>query len=131
MTVVERVVSRILWWGGVVSISLMLFGLAGYALRVGIGSASFDLARTVENRQAGRPPEVFTSLPQVLDGFRHRPIDPLAIAAVGMLTLLATPVAAVIVAIPLFLGEGDRRYGLIATLLAVALIGSLLIGGSG
>ena len=130
MTPVERVVSRILWWGGVTSIALMLVGLVGHALRVGIGSESFDVTRAVA-RQAGRAPDVFTSLPQVLDGLRHRPIDPLAIAAVGLLALLSTPVAAVIVAIPLFFREGDRRYGLIAAFLAVVLIGSLLFGGAG
>jgi uncharacterized membrane protein len=128
VTPVERVVSRILWWGGVASIALMLVGLAGYALRVGIGSESFDVARTVRS-QAGRPPDVFTSLPQVLDGLRRRPIDPLAIAAVGLLALLTTPVAAVVVAMPLFFREGDRRYALIAAFLAAVLIGSLLFGG--
>jgi hypothetical protein len=30
-----------------------------------------------------------------------------------------------------FLHEGDRRYALISALLAVALIGSLLMGGAG
>jgi uncharacterized membrane protein len=131
VTAVERIVSRILWWGGVASITLMLIGLVGDVVRVGIGSESFDVPRAIENQEAGRPPRVFTSLPQVVDGLRRRPIDPLAVAAVGLLTLLATPVAAVVVAVPVFLAGGDRRYALIAALLAVALIGSLLIGGSG
>jgi uncharacterized membrane protein len=131
VTAVERIVSRVLWWGGVASITLMLIGLAGYVVQVGIGSEGFDVPRAIEHREAGRPPNVFTSLPQVLDGLRRRPIDPLAVAAVGLLTLLATPVVAVVVAVPVFLAGGDRRYALIAALLTVALIGSLLIGGSG
>ena len=68
---------------------------------------------------------------QVVAGLRHRPVDPLALATVGLLALLATPVAAVVAAIPIFLWDGDRRYALISTFLAVALIGSLLLGGAG
>lgn len=130
MTAVERIVSRVLWWGGVASVTLMLIGLVGYVVRVGIGSEGFDVPRAIEPWEVGRPPNVFTSLPQVLDGLRRRPIDPLAVAAVGLLALLATPVAAVVVAVPVFLAGGDRRYALIAALLAVALVGSLLIGSS-
>jgi hypothetical protein len=40
-------------------------------------------------------------------------------------------VIAVVVAVPAFLLQGDRRYALIAALLAAVLIGSLLIGGAG
>ena len=36
---------------------------------------------------------------------------------------------AVIAAIPLFFREGDRRYSVIAAILAAVLIGSLLLGG--
>ena len=66
----------------------------------------------------------------MLDGPPTKPVDPLAVAAVGLLALLATPVAAVVVAFPLFLSEGDRRYAVISAILAAALIGSLLIGGA-
>ena len=122
--------SRILWWGGVASIALMLIGLAGYAVQVGIGARAFSPA-TIERGQAGPPPHVFTSVRQVLDGLRRRPVDPLAVAAVGLLALACTPVAAVVVSIAVFLSEGDRRYALISALLAAALIGSLLMGGAG
>ena len=131
MTPVERIVSRILWWGGVASIALMLIGLVGYAVQVGIGSESFDVPRAMEHYQAGRPPHVFTSVPQVLEGLRRWPVDPLAVAAVGLLALASTPVAAVVASIGVFLREGDRRYALISALLAAALIGSLLMGGAG
>jgi uncharacterized membrane protein len=131
VTAVERIVSRILWWGGVASIALMLIGLVSYAARVDIRSERFEIPRAIERSQTGPPPNVFTSLPQVLDGLRRRPIDSLAIAAVGLLALLSTPVVAVVVAIPAFIAQGDRRYALISALLAAALVGSLLIGGSG
>jgi len=128
---VERVVSRILWWGGIASLALMLIGLVGHAVQVGIGSDRFEIPRGVDRQGAATPPHVFTSVGQVVAGLRHRPVDPLALATVGLLALLATPVAAVVVAIPVFLREGDRRYALISTFLAVALIGSLLFGGVG
>ena len=131
MIAVERVVSRILWWGGVASIALMLIGLAGYAARVDIRSDGFEISRRVEQGQAGAAPNVFTSLRQVIDGLRRRPVDSLAITAVGLLALLGTPVVAVVAAIPVFLAQGDRRYALISTVLALALIGSLLLGGAG
>jgi len=67
----------------------------------------------------------------VLEGLRRWPVDPLAVAAVGLLALACTPVAAVVVSIGVFLSEGDRRYALISALLAAALIGSLLMGGAG
>jgi uncharacterized membrane protein len=131
MTPVERIVSRILWWGGVASIALMLIGLVSYAVQVGIGSEGFDVPRAIEPREAGPPPHVFTSVRQVLEGLRRWPVDPLAVAAVGLLALASTPVAAVVVSIAVFLSEADRRYALISALLAAALIGSLLMGGAG
>ena len=132
VTPVERIVSRILWWGGVASIALMLIGLVSYAVQVGIGSEGFDVPRAIEHREAGPPPHVFTSVPQVLDGApsvagRSAGGRRGGTARAG----LATPVAAVVVSIPVFLSEGDRRYALISTLLAAALIGSLLMGGAG
>jgi len=131
MSAVERIVSRILWWGGVVSIALMLVGLVSYAAREGIRSDSFAMPRAAARGSAGTPPNVFTSVPQVLQGLRRGPIDSLAVATVGVLALLATPVIAVVAAIPAFVTEGDRRYALIATMLPIALIGSLLFGGAG
>jgi uncharacterized membrane protein len=128
---VERVVSRILWWGGVASLALMLIGLIGHAAQVGVVSEGFEIPRAVGRGGAATSRHVFTSVAQVVAGLRHRPVDPLAVATVGLLALLATPVAAVVAAIPVFLSTGDRRYALIATLLAVALIGSLLLGGAG
>jgi uncharacterized membrane protein len=98
---------------------------------VGVGSGGFEIPRAADRGGAATPPHVFTSVGQVIAGLRHRPIDPLAVATVGLLALLATPVAAVVVAIPVFLRDGDRRYALISIFLAVALIGSLLLGGAG
>ena len=131
-----RIVSRVEGFfacalvGSVAGIVLMLIGLVSTRSRSN-RTDSFDVTPGRRNRHAGRPPGVFTSVPQVLDGLRRWPVDPPAVAAVGLLALLATPVAAVVVAFPLFLSDGDRRYAIISAILAAALIGSLLIGGGG
>ena len=125
---VERVISRVLFWGGVLGISLMLFGLIGFAVR---GHETLNVTRLTEKREAGRAVGVFTSLPAVRRGLDTRPVDPLAVTAVGMLVLLVTPVVAVVAAIPTFIAAGDGRYAVIAALLAAILVGSLLFGGSG
>ena len=128
---VERVVSRVLWWGGVASLAVMLIGLVGHAVQVGVGSDTFEIPRAAAPHGTATPSHVFTSVGQVVAGLRHRPIDPLAVATVGLLALLVTPVAAVIAAVLVFLWDGDCRYALISTFLAIALIGSLLLGGAG
>jgi uncharacterized membrane protein len=128
---VERVVSRVLWWGGVASLGLMLIGLVGHAAQVGVGDDTFEIPRAAARHGTATPPHVFTSVGQVVAGLRHRPIDPLAVATAGLLALLVTPVVAVIAAVLVFLWDGDRRYALISTFLAIALISSLLLGGAG
>jgi uncharacterized membrane protein len=128
---VERLVSRILWWGGVASLALMLIGLLGHAVQVDVGTDRFEIIRGADRQRTAAPPHLFTSVGQVVAGLRQRPVDPLAVATVGLLALLVTPVAAVVSAIPVYLSNGDRRYALITTFLAVALIGSLLLGGAG
>ena len=126
---VERIVSRILFWGGVLGTALMVAGLAGYAGRAGAHGEMLNLARVVENRAAGRAADVFTSVHQVFQGLRQRPVDPLAIAALGILVLLSTPAAGIVAAIPAFIVAADRRYAAIAATLAAVLVASLLAGG--
>jgi uncharacterized membrane protein len=126
---VERMVSRILLWGGVVGTALMVAGLVGYAVRAGIHGETLNVTRVIENRAAGHAADVFVSVSQVFRGLRHRPVDPLAIAALGILALLATPVTAIVAAVPTFLMAGDRRYATIAAVLAAVLIVSLFAGG--
>lgn len=125
---VERVVSRVLFWGGVLGISLMLLGLIGFAVR---SHETLNITRLTENREAGRAVGVFTSLAAVRRGLDTRPMDPLAVTAVGMLLLLIAPVAAVVAATPTFVAVGDGRFAVLAALLAATLIGSLLLGGTG
>lgn len=59
----------------------------------------------------------------------HRPVEPIAGSALGILSLLVTPIVAVAATIPAFLVEGDRRYAAIAALVLVALTTGLWLGG--
>jgi uncharacterized membrane protein len=128
---VERMVSRILLWGGLLGIALMLLGLVGYAVRVGARDEALNPVRLTTTARASGAAHVFTSVGEVVAGLRRWPPDPLAIAAVGVLILLATPVMAIAAAIPTFLLEGDRRYAVISIILASVLVVSLLMGGGG
>jgi uncharacterized membrane protein len=126
---VERAVARILLWGGLLSAALMLSGLAVYAAQ---GHPRVQEAvRVVQNRQAGRAVDVFTSLSDVRRALRQQPPDALAIATLGLLCLLATPVAGVAVAIAWFWRQHDWPYALIgAVVLSMLLLSLVLVGGA-
>jgi uncharacterized membrane protein len=57
--------------------------------------------------------------------------DPLAIIALGLLILLATPVARVAVSIVAFALEGDRRYVVITSIVLLILLASFALGKAG
>jgi uncharacterized membrane protein len=84
----------------------------------------------VHNREAGRALDVFTSLADVRRALSQHPPDPLGVTALGLVCLLATPVAGVALAIPAFWRAGDRQYALIAAaVLAMLLVSAALAGG--
>jgi len=116
----ERLISLLLLGGGVASIALIALGLGWYAAQTGLeGSLT-------------RPAPVFTSLRAVGDGLSHRPVSPLAVSALGLLLLVATPVLGVGAAVLAFWRAGDRRYAAIAAVvLALLLISFSLAGGAG
>lgn len=125
MPSVERLVARTLLAGGLVGIALILLGGGLYAVHGGFHHHVLDLTRP----PGGPPPGVFTSVRQVLDGLRRRPMDPLAVAALGLVALMATPIMAVALAIPAFLRAGDRRYAAIAAIVLTMLVVSLTVAG--
>ncbi len=124
---VERVVARALLWGGLLSVSLMIGGLAVYAAH-GQPEAR-DVVRVLHNRQAGRAVDVFTSLSDVRRALGRRPPDALAIATLGLVCLLATPVAGVALASVSFWRQGDRQYAVIAAAVLTLLLASLTLAG--
>jgi uncharacterized membrane protein len=124
---VERVVARTLKWGGLLSVSLIFGGLAVYTLQ-GVASGAV-LAPGLHERPGQAGVEVFTSLADIRRALARHPPDALAIAALGLACLLATPVTAVGLAIPAFWREGDRQYAAIAAVVLGMLLVSLALAG--
>lgn len=63
----------------------------------------------------------------MIEGLRSRPIDPLAVSALGLVLLMITPAVAVATAIPAFWWAGDRRY-VAAVVLAMLVLNATLAG---
>jgi uncharacterized membrane protein len=126
---VERPIARILMVGGLISIGLVLAGLVLYAAE-GQPQAR-ELVRVVHNRETGRAVDVFTSLADVRRALGQRPPDPLAIAALGLVCLLATPVLGVVAAVAAFWRAGDRDYLAIAGVLLGMLLLSFVLAAAG
>jgi uncharacterized membrane protein len=123
---VEYLVARVLLVGGLLGLGLIVLGLGLYATHGGFHQHVLLLTRPAGDA----PPGVFTSLRQIGVGLRHRPIDPLALSALGLVLLMATPGAAVTLAIPGFLAVRDFRYATIAALVLAMLLVSLLLAGA-
>lgn len=129
---VEGLVARVLLWGGLLSIALVVVGLGLYVGHGGFQAHVLDLHRAVRTERHAHSPEVFVSLAEVFRGLATRPIDPLAVIALGLVLLLMTPVLGAALSIPGFLTVGDRRYAAIATIvLTMLVLGALLTGGVG
>jgi uncharacterized membrane protein len=126
----ERVVSRVLFFGGVLSVIVLALGLVIYALT---GAAHTpDVYRSLRHQAAGRPAAVYSTLTEIVHGVTKRPPDPLAVLALGLVVLAATPVAALVGALVAFARAGDRDYAAIAAIvLAVLLVSFTLSGGLG
>jgi len=131
VTPVERVASRVLFWGGALSVTLMLVGLIGYGVRSGFHGESLNVDRVLENREHGRAADVFVSVRGIRRGLGHWPVDPVALSALGMVMLFATPVLAVGLAVPGFVRQGDLRYGGISAVIVGVLVLSFLLGAAG
>ena len=122
---VEHLVARVLLVGGLVGLALIALGLGLYAAHGGFHGHVLALTRP---DAAPWPPGVFVSLRQIVVGLRQW--DPLAIGALGLVVLMATPAVAVTLAIPGFLLAGDGRFATIAGLVLTMLLVSLLLAGA-
>jgi uncharacterized membrane protein len=121
MRAAEVLASRILFWGGVLSIVLMALGVVGSIWNWGAPGAP-----QAPHPQAADPHHVFTSVAQVVHALSRWPVEPLAVVAAGILLLLVTPFVAVVAVFVVFAVARDRRYACITALLIVALLLSLL-----
>jgi uncharacterized membrane protein len=128
----ERLVSRVLLAGGVVSLVVVFLGLAVYTLAAERGAATVDVSRLIHHRVQGRPATAYSSIGEIGRGLTRRPLDPLAVAALGLVLLAITPVVGVAVAIVSFALAGDRDYAAIgAIVLSVLVISFILAGATG
>jgi uncharacterized membrane protein len=109
---VEDSVARVLLWGGLIGVLLMVSGVAGQAL----GGPGSDMAATV-------------SLSQICRGLSRRPWDPVAVTTLGIVVLILTPVVGVALATASFWWRGDRRYAAVAGIVLGALLTSFLLSG--
>jgi uncharacterized membrane protein len=126
---VQHLVGRVLLWGGLLSISLVVAGLVAYAWQ-GAPHAQ-DIVRAVHVRQSGPGLDVYTTLGEVRRALGQHPPDALALAALGLVCLLATPVAGVALAIAAFWQQGDREYTAIAAALLAMLLVSFALAAAG
>ena len=128
---VEGLIAGILLGGGLVSIALVVAGLALYAAHGGFSGHTLDLHRGVRAGGA-HSAGVFVSFSEVAGGLTAHPVDGRAVIALGLAILLATPVLGVAAAIPGFLAAHDHRYGAIASIvLAMLALSFLFAGGAG
>jgi uncharacterized membrane protein len=117
----EALAARILFFGGVIAVVLMVFGLTGF-----VWSHGFSAAMTARGATPGAH-VIYTSLAEVGRALTRSPAEPLAVVAAGIVVLMATPVISVVAVFSVFAGSGDRRYAVIAAMLIVALLVSLLM----
>ena len=125
MRTAEILASRILFWGGVLSILFMTLGIVGFAVRGGLKPKFIAEARRAEARGDERAPDVYTSVGEVVRTWRQWPVEPLAVVTTGILLLLATPFVGVVAVFVVFVVRGDRRYAGIAAVLIAALLVSV------
>jgi len=127
----EILVGRVLFWGGLISILVVVTGF-GWHLLAGAAEGPYDLVGEVTGPSSASAgdyaPGVFVSGAQVIQGLRQRPIDPLAIIALGLVMLLATPVLAVVLVVPAFAVIRDYRYLVISLIILGILAAGFLIG---
>ena len=126
---VEILIARILTFGGLFSVTLVLAGLLIYAA-MGHPQAR-EIVRVVHNREAGRAVDVFTSLGDVRRALTQRPPDALAVTALGLVCLLVTPVVGVAAATVAFWRAGDRDYAAISGIVLGMLVLSFALAAGG
>jgi uncharacterized membrane protein len=113
----ELIISNVLRGGVLLSAGIILLGVIIFYARSAAGGHTL----------ADKP------FPATLTAVGHGLTvgDPLAIIALGLLILLATPVARVAVSIVAFALEGDRRYVVITSIVLLILLASFALGKAG
>jgi uncharacterized membrane protein len=113
---IEILVGNLLRIGVIISASLVACGAVVYLARHG-------MARTNYNSFHGEPPE-YRTLPGIIDQVLH--FRGRGIIQLGLVLLIATPVARVAFSIWGFLAERDRMYAAFTALVLAILLFSLV-----
>ena len=125
----EVVAARVLLIGGLLGVALMLVGVVMAAIHGEAGLDQVVPRRAVESIHRGHPADTVVSLGQIAHGLTRRPMDPVAVSALGIVVLFGTPGVAVVGAGVAFFREGDARFTTIAAIVAAALVLSFWLGG--
>jgi uncharacterized membrane protein len=107
-TTIDRWVHRVLKWGMVLSFSVLLLGLAMYALDPsGQGSITLSLSEIAAGLAAGAP---------------------IAVISLGIILLIATPFSRVLMAMTVFVVDREPRFIIVSVLVIGVILVAVLIG---
>jgi len=118
---IESVMGSLLITGVIISGAVVLFGGIVYLFQMGSSLPHYKTFR-------GEPTDL-RSVKQTLNGVMH--FDSLAIVQLGLLLLIATPIARVIFSVIGFLAEKDYLYVLISLIVLAIIAFSILNIGAG
>jgi len=115
---IELILSRVLLAGTLLAAVVIAIGGAAYLLRDGRQQPHYETFR-------GEPPKLESAAGILRDATQ---LDPQGIIALGILLLIATPVARVVAALMGFAWRKDAKYVLISSVVLAALVYGLLAG---
>ena len=113
---VENLIGQVLRAGVLLSSFVTLVGLVMYLFHHGVATPSYHVFHSVTESLRS----IYQTIPNAFHG------DPLAIIQLGVLLLIATPVARVAFLVVAFALERDRMYVAVSGLVLVILLGSIL-----
>jgi uncharacterized membrane protein len=116
---VEQIIGRLLQIGVLAAACVVSAGAVGLLVRHGAAPADYNVFRS--------EPEYLRSLGGIVRGTLA--FDSRAVVQLGLLLLIATPVARVALTLVAFAIQRDRTYALLAFLVLALLTYSLLFGG--
>jgi uncharacterized membrane protein len=124
---VEYVVSAVLFWGGMISVVLVVAGMALH-LRSDVVTADVGtLSEIRSSQETGPAAGAFLSVREIGHSLITRPMDALALVSLGLSVLSLTPVVGVAVALLAFVKTREYRYVAISSLVLTILVASFFV----
>ncbi|HTU49327.1 MAG TPA: DUF1634 domain-containing protein [Acidobacteriaceae bacterium] len=113
---VEILIGKVLRSGVLLSCFVTLIGLVLYLMHYAAATPSYHVFHSINAPLRS----VYALIPRAFHGY------PLAIIQLGVLLLIATPVARVAFLVGAFALEGDRMYVVVSATVLIILLGSIL-----